>query len=61
MHTIISSEQSLKKVTEELRDLKKTFIDKEILIKLHLDKLSKTEQEIIKIKDKNKKLKIKMK
>lgn len=58
----------MKKANEDVEDLKKKLANKDALIKLQLDKLSKFEQEIIKLKDKgnkakkkNKKLKTKLK
>lgn len=47
----------MKKTREELTELKRKFIDKETLKKFQLDKLNKAKQEVIKLKEENKKLK----
>lgn len=45
----------------ELEELKKKFINKESSMKLQLNRLSRVEQEVNKVKKDNKKLKIKLK
>lgn len=67
-HIVFTSEQNLKKANEEMENLKKKLTDKDSLIKLHMDKLSKAELKNTKLKEErnnakkeNKKLKIKLK
>lgn len=57
----VSTKQDVKKIVEKLAKLKKRFVDKETLMKLQLDILSKAEQEMIRTKEENKKLKEELK
>lgn len=57
-HTVGVSEQKLwkenkevKKTHEEIEDMKKKLVEKDSLIKLQLDRMSKLDYEIIKLKD----------
>lgn len=51
----------MKKTIEELVELKKKFANNETLMKLQLEKLGNVEQEVINVKEENKKLKILLK